>query len=294
MGKLLRDHQLHVVASPTTAEEEVRDAQQFLEHDDVFEHHDDPRTRHQPSFHAEPAFDEYGASGDIDSSARMEETRFDTPRPPGVPYFQRQRELFEGYRHNPTHHDALHDQRRGDDTGEIMFEALDGRVGHDVNIPEPETEWEYQRQRESFEEYYPEHTNEASHNQPQRDMGELLEAVNGHIENIDQQMHDSNSLRSGVDEQFSQPETEWEYDASDERFRAEGGHASAQYDALEANGSTYYFEAADEVRSDERAPERPSELENQELRRELERPTAEKRAAEESAARAERELREKE
>jgi len=256
MGKLLRDHQLHVVASPTSAEQEVVDTSQF---GDI----DWPEYQSSSSFHVlddeQQAFNSFREPDSTQTVGK----KFDTPRPPPIPYYQRQRELFEGYYPPPTEEES-HDQTQSSKFTEQL----------NANYQQPI---------------------EPHHHQPQRDTGELFEALNEHIENLDQQIQTSNSLRSVVDENFPQPEVEWGYDVSDGYFQVEEGYSSTEFDAVEANGSTYYFEATDQSQSDTQTPEQqPSEQENQSLRQELERLAFEKRAAEESAKRAAEELREKE
>jgi len=210
------------------------------------------------------------------------------------------------------------------------------------DTPHPPTSDPYfQRQKELFGGYYQTNqtpnvphirsqTHEPNH-QPHRDT-ELFEALNEHIEALDQHMQTSNSLRSVIDESFPQPELEWEYDVQNGYFQVDDDYSSQQngFELVEANGSSHADEdgeAPGQFQSYDQIPDAPTPQTNQAeedgeipgqfqrydltpdatitqtyqqpeeefvWRQELERMAAEKRAAEEAADRAEQALYEKE
>jgi len=249
MGKLLRDQQLQVVASPTKTSEDQEVDARF--EGDVVDWPDEPYSSYQML--DDPASDAFDGP---DSTLRAGRKRFETPRPPSVPYYyQRQRELIDRYYAQLTEEEFA--------TRQELELTQNGRESSQTPV-----------------ELY---------GQPQRDTGELLKGLNGHIGNFDQPISDS--LRSVVDDTSPQPESEWGYDVQNGYFNVDDGYSSPQYDSVEANGSTYYFEVTE---SDDATRQQQSEQENQVLRQELERLATEKKAAEESAERAEQELRERE
>eukprot|EP00584_Thalassiosira_punctigera_P022779 CAMPEP_0172574840 /NCGR_PEP_ID=MMETSP1067-20121228/136906_1 /TAXON_ID=265564 ORGANISM="Thalassiosira punctigera, Strain Tpunct2005C2" /NCGR_SAMPLE_ID=MMETSP1067 /ASSEMBLY_ACC=CAM_ASM_000444 /LENGTH=602 /DNA_ID=CAMNT_0013367475 /DNA_START=183 /DNA_END=1991 /DNA_ORIENTATION=- len=319
MGKLLRDQQLQVVASPTKTSEDQEVDARF--EGDIVDWPDEPYSSYQML--DDPASDAFDGP---DSTLRAGRKRFETPRPPSVPYYyQRQRELIDRYYAQLTEEEFA--------TRQELELTQNGRESSQTPV-----------------ELY---------GQPQRDTGELLKGLNGHIGNFDQPISDS--LRSVVDDTSPQPESEWGYDVQNGYFNVDDGYSSPQYDSVEANGSTYYFEVTESddatrqqqseqenqvlrqstyyfevtesddatrqqqseqenqvlrqelerlatekraadgstyyfevMESDDATPQQQSEQENQVLRQELERLATEKKAAEESAERAEQELRERE
>ena len=172
-----------------------------------------------------------------------------------------------------------------------------------VQSPRPPTDARYQadpysvQQRELFGGYYSQNQmpNEPyfqrkansqfpikRNHQPRRDT-ELFEALNEHIEALDQQMQTTASLRNVIDEKFPQPEIEWDHDVEvNEEYsspQSDGYFPASLQNSFQANGQFQRYE---------------DNPENTALRQELERLTADKRAAEEAAKRAEMELQEKE
>lgn len=191
------------------------------------------------------------------------------------------------------------------------------------DTPRPPSDPYFQQQQKLFQGYYstnrtpnnesnnqnqPQQLPNEPNHQPRRDT-ELFEALNEHIEALDEQMQTS-SLRSVIDENFpAQPEMEYEYDVQDGYFQVEEGYETSQsqseFESIEeAHGSFYAsqsmensYEAVEQYQAydqnDQTAdqipdtyfleqPQQPSE-QAMAMRQELERLAAEKRAAEEAA-----------
>eukprot|EP00571_Detonula_confervacea_P002766 CAMPEP_0172327346 /NCGR_PEP_ID=MMETSP1058-20130122/59319_1 /TAXON_ID=83371 /ORGANISM="Detonula confervacea, Strain CCMP 353" /LENGTH=560 /DNA_ID=CAMNT_0013044373 /DNA_START=177 /DNA_END=1859 /DNA_ORIENTATION=- len=202
--------------------------------------------------------------------------------------------------------------------------------------PHPPTDPYSRHQKELFEEYdqtstttdqsyYQRQTNELPNHQPRRDT-ELFDALNEHIEALDQQIQTSSSLRSVVDDKFPQPELEWEYDVQDGYFPAENSFETTEQfksygkipvtQPFEQSESEHYpdgsfyapasqsvensFEATEQFQSYEQIPDtaltQPEEQSEPEhyypMALEMERLAAEKKAAEEGAKLAEQQLQE--
>jgi len=260
MGRLLRDPQLQVVASPAKAPTETEPVLRLEEEevDTQFEDIDWPQNQPSSPFSRfdEPAFNMFD-----------EPKRFETPRPPSDPYYQKQRELFDGYYPQPPEEESRKQTDR-------------------LEFTQPPNEQFYPRQTNSQPPIEPYH-------QPRRGR-ELFDAFNEHIEALDQEFQISNSLRNVVDENFPQPELEWEYDEQDRYYEDEGySSPQSEFGSVEANGSfqesasqsaTNFFEATEQFQSHEQTPEQQqSEQENHAWRQEMERLASE---------RAEQELRE--